>query len=354
MAPTPKVNALVLPVGIALAARISLYSSSEWEAFTDEWMLGFKPAYAETQRLTGSGDMGRDVVGYHGPLASNPDWDNYQCKHYSRPLTPSDIWIELGKMCYYSWKKEFPAPRKYRFVAPKEVSPDVRELLKKPEALRSGLKANWNTCCRTKITKSETIELTRDFLAHVDAFDFSDYGYVPLVAMLEQHSRTCFWHQRFQIALPDRPEVEKPPVTPTAGEAGYVRQLLEVYSEREKASISTPEDLYSFTNHHAHFQRSRERFYSAESLHRFSRDNLKPGEFEKFKREIFDGVIDIVASEHPDGLRRLDAATDTAAKLAVAQSEIGKMAEVADKKGVCHHLANEGRLTWIPNDSLAG
>src|SRR4051794_22844634 len=113
--PPANPNALVAPVGVTLANRLALYSSGEWEVFIVEWMQGFQPAYNHAERLGGAGDKGRDVVGYTGLPGSNPPWDNYQCKHYAKPLQPSEIWIELGKMCYYSWKGDFSPPRKYRF-----------------------------------------------------------------------------------------------------------------------------------------------------------------------------------------------------------------------------------------------
>ena len=39
-------------------------------------------------------------------------WDNYQCKHYEKPLTPSDVWVELGKLCYYTMVGEYLASAK--------------------------------------------------------------------------------------------------------------------------------------------------------------------------------------------------------------------------------------------------
>lgn len=347
-APKPTVDARVIPTGVSLSSQVALYNAAEWEIFVEEWMQGFDPQYTASEKHGGSGDMGRDVVGYFGVVATNQEWDNYQCKHYAKPLVPSDIWIELGKTCYYSWRGYYTPPRKYRFVAPKEVSPKLRELLKKPDELRDDLKKNWVTHCQSGITATYEVKLEGDFLAHIDAFDFSIFGYETLVSMLVQHNRTPFWAQRFRLALPERPPTDHPPSAPAPEEARYVQQLLGVYSEREQININSPEALGPHEAHNRHFKRSRERFYSAESLHRFSRDHLEPGSFQAFKHQVYDGVIDIVDGDSSDGLTRLNAAVSEAASLILSQSDIGRLAEVADRQGTCHHLANEGKLNWIP------
>ncbi len=80
--------------------------------FVEEWMRGFDPQCTASEKLGASGDMGRDVVGYFGTVATNREWDNYQCKHYAKPLVPSDIWIELGKMCFYFLEGAFCATKR--------------------------------------------------------------------------------------------------------------------------------------------------------------------------------------------------------------------------------------------------
>ncbi len=344
--PPPKSSAKIAPTGISLANRLSLYSPKEWEEFVAEWMEGFDPKYHTSQRLGGAGDKGRDVVGYTAAPGTNPDWDNYQCKHYAKPLPPSKIWVELGKMCYHSCQGDFKPPRKYLFVAPNEVSPGLQELLKAPEKLRSGLLMNWNTHCAKAITDKVEIKLEGPLLDYVKAYDFSGYGYVTLQTLLVQHSRTPFWVQRFQVALPARPAPAAPPDAVDQSEARYVEQLFEAYSDETGQTINNLDALKAYQDHHAHFQRSRKSFYSAESLHRFTRDQLKPGAFEHFKKQIYDGVIDTAQAAHANALARVKATTSFAGTLQLAQNEIARVAEIADKQGACHHLANEDKLKW--------
>jgi hypothetical protein len=94
-----------------------------------------------------------------------------------------------------------------------------------------------------------------------------------------------------------------------------------------------------------HFQRSRGFFYSAESLARFSRDNFG-GAFDKVKEHVADVVIDVAAGDHVDGFIRVLKTTEAAALIALPQSELFPYVSPSDKKGICHHLANDGRLRW--------
>lgn len=342
----PQLSSRVAPAGVSLAAQLSNYSADDWEEFISEWALGFEPKYVHSERLAGPGDKGRDVVGYLCMPYQESEWDNYQCKHYSSPLQPSNIWVELGKMCFYSWRGDFLPPRKYRFVAPNEVSPTLKELLKVPKELREGLKKNWDKYCKRGITETEDLALEGGLLEHVENYDFSSFGYVPVQDILVQHSRTPFWCARFKLALPDRPTIVDPPQSPESNEVKYVKQLLMAYADKERTPIETLEALKQFPSHHSHFQRSRRWFYRAEQLNRFTRDLLPPGSFEKFKQQVMDGVIDTAERDYPNAFERLTATTDTAGHLQVAQDEIGKIAEVADKKGTCHVLANEDKLHW--------
>ena len=78
--------------------------------------------------------MGRDITAATGPEDDAP-WDNYQCKHYKDPLAPGDVWLELGKLIYYTQRGEYTFPRKYFFVAPQGAGNKLSRLLRKPEQL---------------------------------------------------------------------------------------------------------------------------------------------------------------------------------------------------------------------------
>jgi hypothetical protein len=82
-------------------------------------------------------------------------------------------------------------------------------------------------------------------------------------------------------------------------------------------------------------------------LNRFSRDHYPPGAFEDLKQQVFDGVVDTCEKLFSHGFERVCATTDCAANLALGNSDLAPHASVGDKKGICHHLANEDKLDWI-------
>ena len=126
--------------------RIKLFSSDEWEDFVLEWADSLRNRYSQVERCGGAGDMGRDVIATDNTAPSI--WDNYQCKHYDHPLRPTDIWLELAKLAYYTNLGEYTYPRAYFFVAPYGAGTKLSNLLRKPEELRQGLKDNWDGYCK--------------------------------------------------------------------------------------------------------------------------------------------------------------------------------------------------------------
>ena len=99
--------------------RIKLFSLDQWEEFLLEWIDSLREKYSAVERCGSSGDMGWDVIATYKEDATF--WDNYQCKHYDKALTPSRVWIEFGKLVFHIFIGEYTYPWKYYFVAPQGV-----------------------------------------------------------------------------------------------------------------------------------------------------------------------------------------------------------------------------------------
>lgn len=333
-------------LGLTPRQIVAGYNSADWEEFINEWAQSLRSSYQEIERFAGPGDKGRDVVGYYGAANTHPDWDNYQCKHYDHPLRPGDVWTELGKLCYYTFKNDYSIPKKYRFVAPYEVGPKLKDLLHNPTELRRQLIANWPSHCERRITDQETVRLEGALKSYVEQFDFSIVSYLPLLDVIQGHMKTPFWTTRFKLAPPPRPSALIPPPELEPHEIGYVRQLLDAYGDAENTTYDNQSALTT-SIYQQHLQRSREWFYQAETLNRFSRDYFPPGAFDSIKRQVYDGVIDTTERDYKHGFERVSATTDKAATLVFGNSDLAPLAEVGDKKGLCHHLANDDKLTWV-------
>lgn len=326
---------------------VRLFSSEEWEIFIQEWTSSLKKQYSEVGRFGGSGDMGRDVCAYYGEALFDRPWDNFQCKHYDAPLTPSDVWVELGKLCYFTHIKAYSKPKNYYFVAPRGCGAKLSTLLQRPIKLRDELIAQWGKACESNI-RTEKTPLDASLLQHIQTFDFSIVKPLSILRVIEDHKKTCWHVARFGGGLPERPDPPSPPDSiDSQKEARYVEQLLSAYGDHLKISLARHDDLVPYEALRQHFQRSREQFYYAESLRAFSRDTLPPGQFERLQREFLDGVIDVVTGDHKDGFTRVQATVNHARLLQITSHPLASRIFVNDRCGICHQLANEDKIKWV-------
>jgi hypothetical protein len=350
LAPTP---ALLLAADIVATGpsihpvdRVKLYSAAEWEVFVHEWVDSLRNQYDLVERCGGAGDMGRDVIARVNN--GNGIWDNYQCKHYKNSLKPSDILVELGKLAYYTKRGDYTYPRRYYFIAPQGAGTTLSNLLRKPEQLRAELIKQWDTQCRKGITKTTMVDCDAAMKAHIDSLDFSIFEATPVLSIIDAHMKTRWHAARFGGGLPRRPEPLRPPAEPAGHETVFVGELRRAYADHLKQdAIDLDKNLVGHDDLREHFADSRIEFYSAESLRTFSRDTLPQGEFEKLQDEIHAGIKDDVRSGHADGYRRVVAVVKTARSLPLAHHSLYTRVCTRDRGGICHQLANDGKVQWV-------
>ena len=326
--------------------QLRVFSPSQWEDFALEWAHSLKSRYSRVERCGGAGDLGRDVVAFVTADLQGP-WHNYQCKHYNAPLQPNQIILELGKLCYYAHEGLFTPPEAYYFVAPQGVGNALSHLLRNPTGLRDRLVKEWPSKCAEKITDTKTVALEGGLRDFVMAFDFGIVDYVPPMDLLEQHATTRWYTARFGGGLPPRENPVVPPLAEEDFESVYISRLLEAYGDHLGSEVDV-EGLAEHDELHRHMLRSRERFFHAEALRNFSRDNLPPGQFDALQDEFFDGVIDNVEDfSHRDGYERVKTTTAIAQKLDPTNNALREVLGLRDKAGICHQLADDGRLRWV-------
>jgi hypothetical protein len=339
--------------------RLKLYSADQFEEFIREWAFFYlqelKAKYVMISRLGGAGDKGRDVVAYVDTSSSPKVCDVFQCKHYDHALYPSDLWLELAKLCYHTHSGIIPVPRAYRFVAPQDVGPEAGLLFEKTDDLRSGLIDAWTDSKSTipkKIAAGKHLPLEDALRAYVDAFDFSIVGYKPILEVINEHRSTIRYAPRFGGGLvkPCPPD-EVPPPDPSAHETVYVECLLAAYKDNLKDPRLTIELLRSEAPHKSlsnHFDRSRERFYCAETLREFAKDSLPEGTtFEAVQDQVYDTIVDIAEANHACGFTRVCEVTKTASSMHVTNHPLGPYLKSKSLQGICHQLANLKRLVWV-------
>jgi hypothetical protein len=327
---------------------VEIFSPEDWEGFTQEYVGSVTPAYKKTVRFAGSGDMGRDVVGFSSDKYFDGPWDNYQCKRYGEALIPSDVWIEIGKLVYYTFRGEFNPPQNYYFAGSKDIGLKLKKLLTDPARLKSQFSDNWDEYCKNQITSSDEIKLEGALSAYLDAFDFAIFKPLSVVEMIAVHAKTPYYIQRFGAAnIPARPKPDLPPAAVQATESRYVQQLLQAYADHLKVPVTDVKDLAKWPEIEQHFNRAREVFYHAESLRNFARDSFDAGMFDAVTDEIYHGSVDTYDMNYADALARIRSTVTQAGNLHPNCNALCVRVQVQDKHGICHHLANARRFIWV-------
>lgn len=336
-----------LGVPVPAVHRLRIVSSGEWEEIAEEWASSLKSKYRRVLRYGGAGDLGCDVVGFVHDEDLHSVWDNYQCKHYNKAIGLADARPELAKIIYYSYIGEYRPPRRYYFVAPFGLTTPLTKRIRDANWLRADVLENWDDHCADSITSTKRIPLDDSLRAHIQSFDFAIFDHVTPVEIIEGHSKTPFFATRFGGGLPDRPPTPMPPAAIQSHELRYVEQLYEAYSDHMGTAVADLAGLTAQQRLVEHLHRSRQNFFSAESLRNFARDHLPESTYNDLLDDLYAGVADTCDGDHADGFERVCATTAKAAQLQLSGNPLVTHTRIRDRHGMCHQLANDDRLIWV-------
>jgi hypothetical protein len=331
--------------------RLAIMEEDEWEEFILEWVDSMRAnqTYVEVHRCGSKGDMGRDVIGFKGPVGPTTAWDNYQCKHYQKNLSVADTVKEFGKLCYYIAQGAFTAPDQYVFVTPKGQSTDLLKCIQ-GGTLRDEVIARWDKEVAPGITKTKVITLTPAIRAVIDAYDIATISVASPIKIIEDHRKTRYFVFRFGGGIPSRDlPIPKPPTEFQPQESSYIKKLFDAYADEKKTPFPTIAQLHQGAPELAnHLDRSREQFFSAESLRAFSRDNVQKGTFERLQDELHDGIQEVYHDDqHTSGYRRAVKTVQKARDIQLTSNPLLGVLLTNDRAGICHQLANDDKLTWV-------
>ncbi|MBI0401124.1 ABC-three component system protein [Cyclobacterium marinum] len=328
--------------------RLSSISEDEFEDLVLEWVDGYlTKKYHRVREFGGSGDKGRDVVGYY----ENGEIDFYQCKHYSSPLSPAQIWIELGKIAFYTFNGDYKTPKSYFFVTTKGVGPKLLDLIDNPSKFNSELLKEWDDKCRDKIKASKTF-LTKDLKEHIEKFDFSIVKDKSPLELINEHKTTSYYPQRFGGGLVKYREIiPNPSQELQPHELIYTKLLFQAYSKLKNKVVENLVDLKNLDQELvSHFEEERKSFYCTESLEKFSRDNfadITSPPFEEMKEDCLMILRSIlILSERDDDLERLQESKLGLMSKEFASNPLHSEIRHLDKAGMCHYLANQEKIKW--------
>ena len=156
-----------------------------------------------------------------------------------------------------------------------------------------------------------------------------------------------------KIELLPRPADVPVPKKATQDERVYIKELYNAYGDAEGLDSFSEKDLSSYPEYAEDLDDRRIDYYAAESIRRGVlelKGNKLIGQFEVLKSETLDGVKDTAKRTHINGYEHMLAVMEQAVNAPISNYILcaspywinGKI-----KKGVCHHLVNDGKLVWI-------
>ena len=340
--------------------RVRMWDEDRFEAYIHTWAfeLQRRGVYGKVAWASGSGDKGRDVRAYltdeHGDL------DCFQCKFYKDALTPGDAWPELAKLCLYTSRGDFRIPRKFYFVAPKDLGPDLSTLIESPDALKTRLLEAWNKESRDGVA-AKVVPLTPKLESYVDSFPFEIISCKPQQEILDDLKETEFYRRKFGMGGLKRKPLGPIPDEPTGEEDNYIQSLRQAFAESLGISVDglTDEVLRRTAALSQFYDASRTAFYSAEQLYRFGRDTFPTAHcFEELQDQVYAGILGISLGSYPHGFAKVVAVTTEAGRLSLGNHFLVGLnyVEVRDTHGICHQIVNaaDGRLTWATRTAELG
>ncbi|PYF01807.1 hypothetical protein BJ122_11730 [Rhodopseudomonas faecalis] len=333
-----------MPQDEKFSRRLLSATANDLEIFIHHLVSLETEKYVDHDRYGGSGDMGRDVVGFLTKSRHEGDWHNFQCKQYRRPLGASYIFEELGKLFYYSSRGHFILPSKYVFVVPNNFAQPARDLLDRKSELKRRLVHEWDSLCATKIAKGVTIPLDQDIQSKIDAFDFSNVESWEHGKILTLPNVTYAAAKTFGDDPGEAPRGIVPSVVDPLSEH-YGEQLRNVYSEHDGQMYPDVTSVLSHPDHGGDFQLHRRRYFDAVEFERHFRVKLDSKNVDDYRENMLATVSDIYKSKA--GLDRVRSIM-TAAGAANVGGLFDRHSRVTTlvRQGTCHVFANEGIMPW--------
>lgn len=191
-------------------------------------------------------------------------------------------------------------------------------------------------------------------LSFIAAIIYSDKKIKPSNDVNDSIPNTLVDFQRVISQKYQKPVSIPVPQLVGSEEMTYVKELYKAYTVTSGKKIDSQDSLGEYKKH---FDRQRKNYYLAETIHREIRDTITPGEesgFNTLKDEIESGIETALDESYSTPVKKIDEVTEKAAYLPISDNTSSILLGwigAAEKKGVCHMLANEERIKWVDDES---
>lgn len=150
----------------------------------------------------------------------------------------------------------------------------------------------------------------------------------------------------------DVPKELFPPEILSIDEIPYTKELLLAFASalhQEKIEITELPEKYAKI-----FRKQRMNYYSAVRIDRFVRESIDNGDEQaaKWKADTYDYIEETLDDDYPNGERRLNKVMQKVVDSTTTSivSQFQNFVGPKEKKGVCHLLANDGKVKWVVQD----
>lgn len=330
------------------AIRLKELDDEQLEEFIEIWVEKKSEGFYSVQRMGGASDKGRDVVAFLSAAKHEGDWHLYQCKRKTLGVSlgmPEGL-AELAKVFYHHVNGAYKTlPTEYVFVAPRGVAGTLANLIENPSTLKAALIQNWDDHCADKIVSKKKIQLTPDLQAAIESYDFSRVRYLNASLIVKDPAAVPALIKLLGVEPTEAPCGVTPETIQTE-ELEYVGQLRRAYEAHSGKEFASADEVLADAKHGDHLRRQRVRFFDAQAFDHHHRDSTTKEMLDAFQDDVYHGVIEVYEQRHGSSLARVDAVMNHASLLQAGLH--GKIARVTVRQGMCHLLANRGRMKWMP------
>lgn len=365
---SPGINPLDLS-GMSLTAEdiLSHVSPELWESMI-RWKLDKEePPYRDVEGHGGPGDYGVDVSAFWDDSRFGGVWEAYQGKHYDAPLRFTTVFDEIVKLVDGHQQEVFSnLPKKYVFVSPKGSGSTLQNLMNNPDGLKREFEARMKKVIAElgdkeakpqskkiagKSYTKQQLEKIGEHAEKIKVFENVSFESKDLTYILGGTAGDRYYISKRRDSIPARdpnkeiPEEDKEKIK--SYERLYVQKLVDVFNELD-SSCTDAKSVEDNLDYGEEFRNQRKYFFAAEYLRLHVRDSVPEEIYERFKDDVCEGVKYRMNQAHENGRERLLAVQQQAIDLNLdAHSLITSIADYRERKGVCHQLADEDKLTWV-------